>query len=117
MAIDWTKPCELTDGRKVRVLASDVKHEKYSVVCAVDSGEWEEVRTYTADGKFRFGDDGPSIRNVPESGVRYVNVYAKHKSYYGPCVHESRPQADAAEAQEGRIACVRVEYTEGQMDS
>jgi hypothetical protein len=59
----------------------------------------------------------PPLRNVayrlkpePKSGVGYVNVYPK-----GMFFHQSRSAA-ASSASVGRLACIRVDWTEGQFD-
>lgn len=50
------------------------------------------------------------IENVPEKLVRWVNIYHDGN---GGAVHETREAADRR-ASHDRIACLRVEFTEGE---
>lgn len=57
-----------------------------------------------------------TLENVPKKHVRYLNVY-KTPDGEITWLKESRARADAvAVAVNGRIACVRVEFEEGQYD-
>ena len=55
-----------------------------------------------------------TLENVPEKHVRYFNVYTCGDGEVSR-FNESRARADAV-AGNGRIACVRVEFEEGQYD-
>lgn len=65
-------------------------------------------------GMRRYGSPNPFVENVPEKRVRYVNFYDVN---YHACEYSSRELADAGQNRNHRrIACVRVEYEEGQFD-
>lgn len=75
--IDFTKPVQTRDGRKVRILCTDSDHPHYPVVGLVEnisSGTW------TLDGKYQIapvdtGVDEVDLINVPEELSGYVCVY------------------------------------------
>ena len=54
-----------------------------------------------------------SLINIPEKHVRYINIYDDHES----ALYESRKNADNGKAKfQDRIACIRIEYEDGQFD-
>lgn len=114
MTVDWTKPIETVDGHSARVLATDLD-SSFPVAVAVRNGgnDHETVLLLHSDGSYTKGKP-PTIRNVPPDPiVRYLNVYRDGSIN---CVgHKSRADADDYKGQ-GRIACVRVEFKEGQFD-
>jgi hypothetical protein len=117
MAIDWSKPIETECGFPARVVCTDRNDVCYPVIVLYSVCGCEGVLHMGLDGhtEQKHGGASLSIRNVPEKGVRYVNVYGN-----GPSVAwMSRDVADknAEYNQLTRIACVRVEYTEGQFDA
>lgn len=87
MTIDWTKPIETMNGFPARVLATDFSYSRPVVVAVATKGAvYETVWLLTNEGAYAQG-RLPVIRNVP-------------------------PEC----ASPGRIACVRVEFKEGQFD-
>jgi hypothetical protein len=115
MAIDWSKPVEkIPGGHRCRVFCTDLPGE-YPVVVAVEDwdGDWL-IETYTLDGRLVAEQKSIRIRNVPEKGVRYLNVYPD-ETQIGNYAYFSRGEADRSACKD-RIACVRVEYTEGEFD-
>ena len=113
MTIDWTKPIETMDGQPARVLATDLAYHRPVVVAVASKGaDHEAVWLLTSEGAY--DTDRPlMVRNVPPDPiVRYINMYPNG------CrgrAHESRAKADNS-AGSSRIACVRVEFKEGQFD-
>lgn len=118
MTIDWTKPVRTVgDHRPVRVLCIDAKITDYPVVALVaDKGSGLEYTcTLTSEGSEFVGvhSHGVQVENVPETRVAYLNIYPGKS---GMCSHTTRKEADLAANGPDRLACVRVEYTEGQFD-
>lgn len=113
--LDLTKPVSTRDGRKVRVLCTDLKgvHPIVGVVTRAD-GE-EVVLTWLPDGRLSFNVACPGdLINVPERHVRWVNVYrGLDGRMWGASLCVSREMADA-HADCNRIACLRIEFEEGQ---
>jgi hypothetical protein len=109
MAIDWTKPVQTRDGRKVRVLCTDGPDLRYPVIGVADGGLCPE--TWTIDG-VHFANGVPSdldIINTPDPPVtvtRWVNVYPDMERFY-----RSRDDATFYHGVNGPIACVPVTFS------
>lgn len=95
---DPTKPVQLEDGTPARIVCADRKGG-CPIVALI--GEQERVLTFEYDGSSPYG----TLVNVPEKHVRWVNIY--------PSAQETREGADA-QAHTDRIACIRVEFEEGE---
>ena len=65
--LDLTKPVQTRDGRKVRVLCTDMKSEHDTVVGLVETGGIESTSTWQSDGRFfsNLGEDRLDLINVP----------------------------------------------------
>lgn len=54
--IDWDKPIKTTDGKRARVLAIDIKNDKYPVAVAYESEHGHEaVILVTKAAEYTFG--------------------------------------------------------------
>jgi hypothetical protein len=107
--IDTTKKYRTIDGRKARIIATDVKHNNYPVVAIIEDAEGKEfVQTYTKDLKFNLL-NLPSIFDLVEyrePKVIWVNEYEGEG--YSP--HSTREEAiDRAVATAIRVAVKYVE--------
>ena len=114
MAIDWTKPVQTRDGRKVRVLCTDGPDLRYPVIGVADGGLCPE--TWTIDG-VHFANGVPSdldIINTPDPPVtvtRWVNVYEGDRLWFH-LTRETAAEFAADYLRDGdRIACVPVTIT------
>ena len=105
---DFTKPVQTRSGLPVTIITTEGRG-KYPVLGYIDQDEvpfrWDENGEHTISDAF-------NLINVPEKRVMYVNVYNDNEPVYR-C--QSRKDADEKECKK-RIACIRVEYTEGQFD-
>jgi hypothetical protein len=106
--IDWTKPVErVSDGSPVRVLCADRRGDSCPVVLLISSPSgYEFIAKCQIDGTYCTA--SPLYRNVPVKRVGYLNVYRNRA-----CLHETRESAENG-LDFDAVACVRVEYTEGQ---
>ena len=114
--IDWTKPVQTRDGRKVRVLCTDAPGD-FPVVGIVEAGDIDGayVSSWRKNGRLSLTDDEcyqytHDLSNVPEPPVtikRWVNIYDDH-SYNR--IHATKRSADE-NAWSARLACVEVEIT------
>lgn len=113
VTIDWTKPIETADGSPARVLATDLACTRPVVVAVATKGlDYETVLLLNSEGSYDKGKP-PIVRNVPPAPMgRYFNVYRDGSISAG---HENRADADDYQGPD-RIACVRVEFKEGQFD-
>lgn len=109
--IDWTKPVQTVDGRQVNIWTTDAKcYGCYTVVGEVKTSDgWSRV-SWTVNGKFNaIHHSAYDLINIPQRHTYWLNVYKNAPSR----IHESRDAADAA-AWEHRIACIKIEYEEGE---
>lgn len=105
------------DGRRARVYALDGggAHPMHGAVYNHGSGAWEPTSWMSCGGYLHAKND-ISPRDImppePEKRVVYFNAYADGR--FG-LVWDSRSEADS-HVEGDRIACIRVEFTEGQFD-
>lgn len=121
MAVDWDKPIQTKDGRLARFLGLR-NHPTHPRVVAVptyrDGVSFECVDTYTEGG--RLYEQNPmhnsNIINVPQKHVRWQNVYEYPFGPRASGFFATREAANAAdeEAHLSRIACIRIEFEEGE---
>ena len=112
--IDFNKPVQTRDGRKVRILCTDMDGEPDTVVGIVGDGPHNElVHSWKANGHFMFDDveEPLDLINVPETRVVWVNMYPDGVASF----YSMKEDADGRAASD-RHACIRVEYTVGQFD-
>jgi hypothetical protein len=109
MAIDWTKPVQTRNGRKVRVLCTDGPDSQYPVIGLIDGRLYQDTWTihgvHFTNGVFSDLD----IINTPDPPVTvtgWVNVYSDMGRFY-----RSRDDATFHHGVNGPIACVPVTIT------
>lgn len=113
--LDLSKPVQTRDGRKARIICTDRKghghFDSLTIVALVKYDDAEVVHVYRQDGKsIDEGERSFDLINVPAKHVRWVNFYPHP---HAPCEHATREAADYA-ALKARIACVKVEFAEGE---
>ncbi len=110
MSIDWTKPVQTRDGRKVVIYCTDAPGD-FPVHGRIDG--MEDPDTWRLDGAFICGASSSlDLINAPEpKRVAWVNLYPDQ---YGGA-YKTKAEADEFCAH-NRIACVRVEWSPGQFD-
>ena len=108
MTIDWTKPIQTKDGRKARVLCTDLKGHSPIVIAVscLDSPD-EGVIVYCTEGGV-YSRSTPII-NVPIKHTGWLNVY----KYDVSDIHFSKADAEYSKTA-GRVACIPITYTEGE---
>lgn len=77
--LDWDKPLQTRDGRKVRIYCRDAGGDfpVHGAVCQKNGDKWLS-RSWTADGIYAIGYKDPKdLINVPEE--RWVNLYDARK--------------------------------------
>jgi hypothetical protein len=106
--IDITKKYKTRSGLDFHPI-SDKGRGEYPIIGFI--GDDEDVKTWTNEGVFHIGNSSNRLDlvEVKEKKVAYLNIYPNNITW------ASRSSADES-ADENRIACVRVEYEEGQFD-
>ena len=85
--LDLTKPVQTRDGRKARILCTDLMSEgrKYPIMAAVryHAESFESLYVYTRDGKYLVGvnEDPRDLINVPVVRHEFVNVFEGPRPY------------------------------------
>jgi hypothetical protein len=115
--LDLSKPVQTRDGRAARIICTDKKNLVYPIVALITtSAEIETLKTYTPAGQLFAISTGKGLSrhdliNVPVVKTGWLNMYPrKHTS---PTLWRTKELADEA-ACTNRIACIKVEYTEGE---
>jgi hypothetical protein len=109
--IDFKKPIQTRDGRAVTILSTEGRG-LYTAIGYI--GDCSSLETWTPMGRVSLtgGQQDTDLINVPGKCVRYLNLY---EGYMLCHTYPSRAEADKYCASD-RIACIRIEYTEGQFD-
>ena len=120
--LDLTKPMQTRDGRKVELLTDNLSGD-YPLVGLVTEADGSRLLIkVTREGRFSafWTDDHPSdIINVTTRHVRYVNFDDDGSAFSFTSRHLADQAAKIADEVLGiprRIACVRVEFEDGQFD-
>lgn len=77
MSFDPTKPVQTRDGRKARILTTNLKATSYTLAAAVICfGEEECIYTLLPNGRIdNAAESRMDLINIPEKTIRFVNVY------------------------------------------
>lgn len=110
--LDITKPMQTRNGWEAKLICNDLAGNSPLGVRIKRQDGTEFVTSRLIDG--RCWDHTTSdfdIINVPTKIVRYLNFYGPEHCF----MYDTRPEADE-HSSPNRIACIRVEFTEGQFD-
>lgn len=83
MPLDLTKPVQTHDGRKARIICTDVKgaSNEQSILALVEQwGTAEAVFWYRKDGTTKYSGSNSFLTNVPEKIERWINVYRHRRT-------------------------------------
>lgn len=106
MTIDFNKPVQTRDGRKVRILCTDGPNEKRPVAGFVEG--YVEPTTWESCGKFSERGNTLDLINAPERVEQWVNLY---RSGSVGSTHNSRKNADgSADSSARRTGVIRITY-------
>jgi hypothetical protein len=99
---------------QVRIVATDLKDDRPIVIAVTIAGK-ETIGYRHADGRVISGRENPyDLVNVPKKYEVWINFYDDDgEGDYDSFSYSSRAIADES-ADSTRIACVRVEFTEGE---
>jgi hypothetical protein len=108
--IDLTKPLQTRDGNPVELLATNARG-RFPLIGYI--GACEGRYTWLENGRYTELDEESEhdLMNVPQVKHMYVNVYPT--TCYG---YPTKTEATGVAHHPSRVACVRLEYTEGQND-
>jgi hypothetical protein len=112
MTFDPTKPVQTRDGRKARIICTDLNDcDGEKIVALISYGDGhEEPSTFYPDGKYyRSRECTDDLINVPEMISYWMNVYPSGLPGY-----LTREAADAV-AKCGRTAVVEIRMSDGKL--
>ncbi len=109
MTFDPPEPVQTRDGRKARIVCTDVNGH-YPIIALVDYHGTELVHHFNADGKACTGSRGSDLINIPVKREGWINIYP-----LGSCEGIFPTETIATvESGHSRIACIRIKYTDGE---
>lgn len=116
--LDWPHGHMTRDGRPARIVATDREHSRQPPIVALVSEKGDEIiLTYFNNGHYYGEGEGAyDLINRPapkRHGEVWANIYSSRTTDEAVNVHTTRDEADRA-AGRNRLACVRVEWTEGE---
>jgi hypothetical protein len=114
MTFDPTKPPFRTrNGRPARIICTDRRGEDDPILALVDNGNGgEELNSYKSNGRYLFGRETEhDLVNVPQKRKRWLNIY---RGNYSGELCPTRDEADANAVIGARIACIEIEFEEGE---
>ncbi len=108
---DPSKPVQTRDGRKARIIATDRQGHEPLIALVTEPQGHECIYAFQPSGVChpRAPGHADDLVNIVEKHVRWINIYN------GGCSvpHKTKPEADL-NAAGSRIACLRVEFEEGE---
>lgn len=112
MTLDLTKPVQIRKGNSVRILTTDRKDPwDYCVVGLISHNDNDErLHCWNKEGKSEHHEKF-NLVNIPVRQTGWVNVY---KSGFLSDLHPSKDEANQLFTLFTRVACVKIEYTEGE---
>jgi len=114
---DPTKPVQARNGRKAEILKHDINNDVYKIAAVVtDRDGTQELESYDINGYYNpeRGESISDLINIPEKIVRYVNMNKNERGIVG-AAYETKRRADN-NSTSYRIACIRIEFEDGQFD-
>jgi len=114
MSFNPNRPVQFRHGpAKVRILATDLQSELPVVIAVLRDDGIEEIRGRYASGRVKFDREGPyDLVNVPIKHEVWINFYNDEEGYDSSSYPSQAIANESADST--RIACIRVEFTEGE---
>lgn len=125
---DPTKPVQTRDGRPVRIICSDYvnsmgdKQIIYLIRHHGDcGGEYDCAYFADSNGRSHIGSPHQDLINVPVKHTGWMNIYPTNE-YFDAAnfvmpnsgIYKTRDEADLRNGHPNRIACIQIEFTEGE---
>ena len=111
--LDLNKPIKTRDGHKVTIYTTKGKG-LYSIHGCVHIGKFDYIAAWNLNGEHELGSEWDLVNVTTPciEEVSYLNIYPnKHITE----AYKSRTEADEC-ATKDRIACIKIEWEEGQYD-
>ena len=101
--------CKTRDGRDARIICTDRLDTIYPLIVLIRLNNEEKMFDCTKEGRYKLDEYNVSwLVNIPETRTLWLNVYI---NFLASSVFESKEMADSHS--QHRVACIKVEYQEG----
>ena len=104
------------DGRRVRVICTDMKSTTYPVVALIENGsDYEQLTTFSKNGEYAVNESSRSdLFFAPEKHEGWVNVYRNNDSHtYAGAVYDSKEDAEKRKTiDENYVTTIKREWEE-----
>ena len=102
------------DGRKVRIICTDMKSTTYPVVALIENGNgYEQLTTFSKNGEYAVNESSRSdLFFAPEKHEGWVNVYEEGTNrYLDGCICVTKEEAKRIRGY-GYITTIKIEWEE-----
>ena len=104
------------DGRRVRVICTDMKSTTYPVVALIENGsDYEQLTTFSKNGEYAVNESSRSdLFFAPEKHEGWVNVYRNNDGHtYAGAVYDSKEDAEKRKTiDENYVTTIKIEWEE-----
>ena len=105
------------DGRRVRVICTDMKSTTYPVVALIEncSSGFEQLITFSKNGEYAVNESSRSdLFFAPETHEGWINVYRNNDSHtYAGAVYDSKEDAEKRKViDENYVTTIKIEWEE-----
>ena len=105
------------DGRKVRIICTDMKSTTYPVVALIENGsDYEQLITFSKNGEYAVNESSRSdLFFASEKGEGWINVYRNSDSghVYTGAAYDSKEDAEKRKAfDENYVTTIKIEWEE-----
>ena len=105
------------DGRKVRIICTDMKSTTYPVVALIENGsDYEQLTTFSKNGEYAVNESSRSdLFFAPEKREGWINVYRYSDGghAYAGAVYDSKEDAEKRKIiDENYVTTIKIEWEE-----
>ena len=105
------------DGRRARVICTDMKSTTYPVVALIENGSgYEQLTTFSKNGEYAANElNANDLFFAPEKHEGYINIYRNSDSghTYAGAVYDSKKDAEKRKIiDENYVTTIKIEWEE-----
>ena len=104
------------NGRRVRIICTDMKSTTYPVVALIENGSgYEQLITFSKNGEYAVNESSRSdLFFAPETHEGWINVYRNNDGHtYAGAVYDSKEDAEKRKIiDENYVTTIKIEWEE-----
>ena len=104
------------NGRRVRIICTDMKSTTYPVVALIENGSgYEQLITFSKNGEYVVNESSRSdLFFAPETHEGWINVYRNNDGHtYAGAVYDSKEDAEKRKIiDENYVTTIKIEWEE-----